>query len=216
MIIIGGASLSTLQELIEHQGRNLPELIRREAIETVDQCDNYTLFFLYYEEMGHNFSPSDIALYRNELTFLRQYLSYLLSMQEDVEISENTIETNEARYSKEINELRNLLGNKSSAPKEQVYPKFATLSQAYIQLLEEKKISENRLKLMDLLLEHRSKFHLSLQPSLIKEAKVLHAESQMKISSLVPEINLDPRSEVLRLLPNTTADFMQTPRDYLG
>ena len=73
-------------------------------------------------------SEDDIETWKAELTFLRQYLSYLLSLQDDVEISENTFDTNESRYYKEISELKNLLQNKSSAPKELVYPKFASAS----------------------------------------------------------------------------------------
>jgi len=35
--------------------------------------------------------------------------------------------------------LKTLLGSKSSAPKEQVYPKFAILAQAYASIFEERK-----------------------------------------------------------------------------
>jgi hypothetical protein len=35
-----------------------------------------------------------------------------------VEISENNLETNESRYTKEISDLKDLLSTKSSAPKE--------------------------------------------------------------------------------------------------
>jgi len=38
-----------------------------------------------------------------------------------------------------VEELKSLLGSKSSAPKEQVYPKFAQLAQSYLQLLEERR-----------------------------------------------------------------------------
>lgn len=51
-------------------------------------------------------------------------------------MTENTLETNELKYQKEIEDLRVLLGAKSSAPKEQVYPRFAILAQSYISIYE--------------------------------------------------------------------------------
>jgi len=42
----------------------------------------------------------------------------MLSLQEDVEASESTVESNETRYTKERKDLTDLLTNKSSAPKE--------------------------------------------------------------------------------------------------
>lgn len=43
------------------------------------------------------------------------------------------------KFEKEISELKILLGTKTSAPKEQVYPCFAILAQAYISIYEERK-----------------------------------------------------------------------------
>lgn len=45
-------------------------------------------------------------------------MSYILSLQEDIEVSENQMESNETRYEKEKRDLTDLLSNKSSAPKE--------------------------------------------------------------------------------------------------
>jgi len=59
--------------------------------------------------LGVSISKEQIEIYKAELTFLRQYLSYLLSLQDDVEVSENAFDTNESRYYKEVSELKNLL-----------------------------------------------------------------------------------------------------------
>jgi len=108
-----------------------------------------------------------------------------------------------------------LLGNKSSAPKEQVYPKFATVSQAYIQMLEEKHSNNIRSELFKLLQNLRNEFALTLDPSDVEEAKRVAEEEQEE--EVKPEdLPLDPNSEIIRLLPHTTPDFMQTPLDYLG
>lgn len=55
-----------------------------------------------------------------------------------------------------------MLGTKSSAPKEQVYPKFAILAQAYVSVFEERKYFEDKVKLYNLLKEFRKGFPLSL------------------------------------------------------
>jgi hypothetical protein len=101
--------------------------------------------------MTDKFTPEQLGQLKDELTFLRQYLSYLVGLQEELENAENAVESGYMRYTKEIEELKNLLGNKSSAPKEQVYPKFAAVSQSYLQLLEEKIASFIRIELFKLL-----------------------------------------------------------------
>lgn len=175
----GGASLASLQELIGHQGRELTDMLRREAIETVEKCDDYAAYF----SMSHDSqmkqthpqkqTPALQQRYKNELTFYRQYLSYVLSLQDDIEVSENIVETNEARYTKEKSELQKLLKDKSSAPKEQVYPKFATLAQAYIALLDEKRLCESRQQLYHILIEARQKMVPMLLQDLVLKAKQL-------------------------------------------
>jgi len=51
--------------------------------------------------------------------------------------------------------LKGLIGNKSSIPKDQVYPKFDSLSQIYSQLLEEKNLAILRSDLFKVLLEYK-------------------------------------------------------------
>jgi hypothetical protein len=55
-----------------------------------------------------------------------------------------------------------LLGSKSSAPKEQVYPKFAIIAQSYVLIFEERKYFEDKVKFYTLLKEFRKSFPLSL------------------------------------------------------
>ena len=209
-------SLISLRELVEHDGRNLLELIKESTYETVGYCDNYTLFFNNYAKTGEDVPKDQLERYKDELVFLRQYLSYLLTFQDDVEVSENIIEANQTRYLKEVGELKNLLGNKSSAPKEQVYPKFASISQAYIQLVEEKALATMRVELLDLLLQIREGFSLTLKTSLIEEARRASEANPDNSASKVTDLKIDPSSGIVRLLPNNTPDFMQTPLDYLG
>lgn len=70
-----------------------------------------------------------------------------------------------------------MLGAKSSAPKEQVYPRFAILAQSYIAIYEERKITEEKIRLFQILKEYRKVFPLSLSAKLfnkgIEELKVV-------------------------------------------
>ncbi|KAL4475445.1 hypothetical protein ABPG72_022080 [Tetrahymena utriculariae] len=209
----GGIGLVPFQDLLEYEGRDLIERIRQEAFEVIENCDNYTIFFQNVGPGKIKISDEQFKQYKDELTFLRQYLSYILSIQEDVDISENSVDSNQTRYLKEIKDLETLLKQKSSAPKEQVYPKFATLAQAYIQLLEEKKLCLTRVKLFELLQEMRKGFKLTLPRNLILTAKNI---SQDPSNEEQAEIEYSEDSGIERLLPKNTPDFMQTPLDYLG
>lgn len=203
-----------MQQLIEYEGRDLLEQIRQQAILTQEECDNYTVFFMCCGQGQMHPSSQEFEQYKNELTFLRQYISYIMSLQEDVEISENNKETNQTKYQKEKVDLTQLLSNKSSAPKEQVYPKFATLAQSYIQLLEEKANALNRLELFRLLLDFKNAFKLTLPKNLINQAKNMYQDEQDQVNILYDESH--EQNGIERLLPQNTPDFMQTPLDYLG
>lgn len=216
----GGASLASIEELVAKKPENDTEILSEEASEIVESCYLYTLFFLNLSKLQNiTLDTAEISRFKDELTFLRQYLSFILSIQEDVEVSESSVESNETRYYKEINELKHLLGNKSSAPKEQVYPKFATLSQAYVQLLEEKKLSYNRTSLIKFLIDSKKKMKFTLPENYIKAAKAVASEEnkdEPENDEIVLAIKFNQNPEIVRLSPQTTPDFQQTPLDYLG
>lgn len=88
--------------------------------------------------------PQDFLRYKGELTFLRQFHIFLSSLSEEIEASESQIESCSYKFYKELGDLKTLLESRSSAPKEQVYPRFALLAQNYIQLYEEKESSISR------------------------------------------------------------------------
>ena len=141
-----------------------------------------------------------------------------------MQISEQNIETLQAKYVKEITELKDLIGNKSSIPKDQVYPRFDALSQIYSQLLEEKNLAILRKELFKVLLEYKDKATSSLPEALIREAKILYVDKANKMKGVEAKIAQNVESQViedsnlqiLRLMPNNTPDFMHIPLDFLG
>jgi hypothetical protein len=103
--------------------------LNQEVAEIMEQSDRYTMYFNVLKELGSAAgSPNQIEHYKDELTYKRQFLIYILELKSDVQISEANIEGLQGKYIKEITELKNLIGNKSSIPKDQVYPKFDSLS----------------------------------------------------------------------------------------
>ena len=86
----------------------------------------------------------------------------MINLAQEIEASEASFDSSTTKYAKEIEDLKILLGAKSSAPKEQVYPKFAILAQAYVSVFEERKYFEDKIKLYSMLKEYRKSFPLSL------------------------------------------------------
>jgi hypothetical protein len=156
---------------------------------------------------------SEFRRLRNELTFIRQYKFFLVSLAEEIESSESAFDSNSIKYGKEIDDLKQLLGSKSSAPKEQVYPKFAILAQSYVSIFEERKYFEDKVKLYTLLKEFRKSFPLSLSQKFYEKAadifNVLPVES-------AADIEEDPNSGIEIFLQSSSPDFMQKDCDYLG
>ncbi len=84
----------------------------------MEQSDKYTMYFNVLHELSNPGSPHHIEVFKDELTYKRQFLIYILELKSDVQISESNIESLQQKYQKEITELKNLIGNKSSIPKD--------------------------------------------------------------------------------------------------
>lgn len=221
----GGVGLESFDDIINHPARNLINELNDEVAEIMESSDNYTIYFNVLDELGEDAgSDEEIQLYKDELTYKRQFLIYILELKSDVQISEQNIDDLQSKYVKEITELKELIGNKSSIPKDQVYPRFDNLSQIYSQLLEEKNLAILRRELFKVLLEYKDLAVSSLPESIIKKAKVLYVEKANKQAEYEAHIaqNVesqqvgDPEHHILRLMPNNTPDFMHIPLDFLG
>jgi hypothetical protein len=154
---------------------------------------------------------------------MRQFLIYILELKSDVQISEQNIEGLQLKYQTEITELKGLIGNKSSIPKDQVYPKFDSLSQIYSQLLEEKNLAVLRRELFQVLIEYKEHMTNTLGEGTIRESQALYTEKAQRLRLQEEEIaaNVDSQvagetQNILRLMPNSTPEFMHIPLDFLG
>lgn len=181
------------------------------------------MFFNVLSELPDPGAAELIDYYKQELTYKRQFLIYILELKSDVQISEQNIDGLQAKYENEITELKSLIGNKSSIPKDQVYPRFDSLSQIYSQLLEEKNLAVLRSDLFNVLREYKQNMTNQLSEVLIRESRALYAEKASRLRIQEEEISKNVESQVvgdqvniLRLMPLSTPDFMHIPLDFLG
>jgi len=120
----GGIGLESFLDIINHPARSLLTDLNNEVAEIMEQSDKYTMFFNVLKDLESPGTPEQIDFFKQELTYKRQYLIYILELKSDVQISEQNIQNLQQKYQAEIVDLKNLIGNKSSIPKDQVYPKF--------------------------------------------------------------------------------------------
>jgi len=216
----GGVGLENFEDLVHHSGRQLLATLNQEIGEVIEQCDNYTIFFTVVDLLKEKVDPKLLDQYKSELTLKRQYLINLLELKSDVQASEQKVETLSAGYKKKMIDLQQLIGNKTSIPKDQVYPRFDAISQTYSELVEEKMLAMMRTELMKVLLEHKVKLSNILPEPLVKEARLLYLEKANELREEEVKFAGEQKSEaindIIRLMPSTTPDFMHIPLDYLG
>lgn len=58
----------------------------------MEHSDKYTMFFNVLDELGNPGSPHQVEVYKQELTYKRQFLIYTLELKSDVQISESNID----------------------------------------------------------------------------------------------------------------------------
>jgi hypothetical protein len=209
----GGSGLLKVGELLDNAAALTKEQIFREVEDVTELCEKYGQIFRVFLKGRVDLQPNEFRRLRSELAFVRQYKSFLLNLAEEIEASENSFEANSLKYAKEIEDLRALLGSKSSAPKEQVYPKFAILAQAYVSVFEERKYFEDKVKFYNLLKEFRKSFPLSLSQKFYEKVAELLATLPPEDASAVEE---DPNSGIEVFMQSNSPDFMQKDCDYLG
>merc|ERR1712007_290469 len=88
----------------------------------------------------------------------RQYLCYLLNLQEDLGASIERLKRDQKVLNEELVDLDALIGGRVSVPKEQVYPRFDALARGYRTAWQEVQLLEVRSKLHSLLQNLRKQY----------------------------------------------------------
>ncbi|OMJ68536.1 hypothetical protein SteCoe_33979 [Stentor coeruleus] len=199
----GGVGLESFEQLVSHPSRELINQVNREVLSTLEVCEDMILVL--------KSATKDYKDWKEQLTHRRQYLTYLIAIQEEAQSAEIAIESLHSRYIRELVELKELIGNKTSIPKDQVYPKFDTLCQVYNQMNDEKNKSILRKELFNILIEHKARVPITLPKELVVEIKKKSPETPERI-----EGDIIGSKGVQRLTSETTPDFMHLPLDYQG
>lgn len=80
----GGVGLESFTEIINHPARTLLNELNQEVSEIMEQSDRYTMYFNVINELPNPGKPEEIELYKDELTYKRQFLIYILELKSDV------------------------------------------------------------------------------------------------------------------------------------
>jgi len=207
----GGATLISTDELVERMDVEFLEKIRENLSIIIELSEEYNNYFLAL--IHNNGDANENKDLITDLLYLRQYTSILLSLMERVENSVDTVDQAKSRFDKELEELRKALGNKNTAPKEQVYPKFAVLSNNYLTILEESRMTTDKLALFAMMKENFDSYRFQMteeQRNFAFEA-AQEEEDPKELSEEVFNSN-----QVVYIEPKHTPEFLQTSLDILG
>ena len=203
----GGQSLEKIENLASKFDSKFIEDIQVNLTRVKNTIDDYT-YFLMSVEGGH----ANERL-KKELIFLRQYMTYMSSLAEKTEASLSLLENSKNRFVKEVQDLRILLENNSSAPKEKVYPKFSMLSTTYLSMLEESKVAQSKEETFKLLISILNEVKFTMT-----EAQRSEAERYMTAMQKEEEkpIKFENKNGVYFIEPRNTPEFLETPLDLAG
>lgn len=80
----GGVGLESFSEIINHPARDLIKDLNEEVADIMEQSDKYTMFFNVYNDLASPGNEEIIEYYKQELTYKRQFLIYVLELKSDV------------------------------------------------------------------------------------------------------------------------------------
>ncbi|KAF0717218.1 hypothetical protein AaE_010906 [Aphanomyces astaci] len=120
-------------DTIRNNVTNVSKLAAEEVDEANQVSTEYTevLLHIHHYNVHDNITPDRIHRWQQELNNKRQFLSYLQSLYEDIDVSVDKISRIMTTYDNELNTLKALVGARTSLPKGQVYPVFEALSKAW-------------------------------------------------------------------------------------
>lgn len=170
----------------------------------------------------------EVVRVQGDLLYQRQYLSFLVNLQEDISTSLDRLTREQRQLKEELIDLDALVGGRVSVPKEQVYPRFDALARGYRTAWVEVKSLEARSKLHSVLKELKSKYF----PSLSKTAQELLSTVQRPPTGLLLDLDVseepldldsipgpngaeDPRIAVRYTVENSD-QFLNLPLDFQG
>ena len=128
----GGAGLRDLAVEAYDKVVRFNDRLQKDLAEVAELCQGYTDVLLHcHGAQGKGQATADggqIKRWQDEMTNRRQYLAYLQSLQEDGLMAAQKVGAAREAFGREMDDLKALVGSRTSVPKEQVYPKFDVLA----------------------------------------------------------------------------------------
>lgn len=229
----GGAGLPDIDEAAEKlKSVELLEKIQKEVDEENDMCKMYVDLITAaknpprsgpWEQLP---DEGEINRARSDLLFHRQYLCYLLNIQEDLARSIEQLAKDQKTLKEELIDLDSLVGGRVSVPKEQVYPRFDAVARVYRAAWQEVKALEARQNLQGVLADLRKQYFP--QPSQVAQDLVARyrevagdeddGEEPVDLDALPgPQTSSqDTTFRAVRLTVENSPGFLQLPLDFQG
>lgn len=107
-------------------------------------------------------SPYLINRWVQELSNRRQYLTFLRTLQDEIHLCHQKIAQYCDNVGNELTNIKTLISNKASVPKEVIYPRFDSLGNIWVQLYEEALILHARSNTFRTLCKYRTSFNHTL------------------------------------------------------
>jgi len=155
---------------------------------TVEHQQSETVCGQYVDVIGYKYrAPSGEAAparLQAELTNRRQYASYLHELAAAFKQAGSHVEELSRMFLSEMQQLQSLVGNRSSVPKEQVYPRFDSLAKLWAAFREELALLHARQLTLETLRTFDSSFTSTLRPDDLSAARAARrAEEAMHPAS---------------------------------
>lgn len=143
-----------------------------------------------------------IERWSQELANRRQYLNFLKSLLDEIKYINSKLSTLIEKLKLELTTIKSLISNKTSVPKEVVYPRFDALGSLWVNLFEEVIVLIARSNTFQALCKYR----LSFSPTLADELFGDEEDKSVKRSSMTME-------SVMLFDENSLADGKSTVRE---
>eukprot|EP00928_Gymnodinium_smaydae_P047255 TRINITY_DN31524_c0_g1_i1.p1 TRINITY_DN31524_c0_g1~~TRINITY_DN31524_c0_g1_i1.p1 ORF type:complete len:676 (-),score=159.20 TRINITY_DN31524_c0_g1_i1:134-2038(-) len=231
----GGSGLPTVEDEVERlNATDLFHAVQREAEEVTDICQRFQDVILVSTRRPPSGAPgwqapaqAELDKARGDLLYHRQYLCYLMNLQEDLAGCIERLAKDQKTLSEELVDLEALVGGRVSVPKEQVYPRFDSVAQSYRAAWAELRSLDTRKKLHTVLQEARKTHFPAMADSLRDILKLAKAsktstalgdeeEDAADLDSIPgPDAGQD-MNMAIRLTVENSADFLSVPLDFQG
>lgn len=222
----GGAGLPTAQGSLDRlKSEELLQKVQTEIEAENETCKEYASLIAASIDppSGRGPSESEVARARSDLLYHRQYMGYLLNLQEDLSGSIGRLKKDTATLTEELTDLEALVGGRVSVPKEQVYPRFDAAARCYKTAMAEVQTLESRAKLHAVLVELRNQYFPKLGEHLLEiidlrqQLGVEDDEADPDELDAIPGPNVAANTGgAMRLTVENSPEFLQLPLDFQG